>query len=83
MQAFAGLHDAGLDHFGVELAHRRDQSVLGITPASESLLAFTIAVNRITALRLIPISTGPCTDAHQQDDWGFAEPTIRVELFKG
>jgi hypothetical protein len=30
--------------------------VLGMTPASESLLAFTITMNRIVALRLTSIS---------------------------
>jgi hypothetical protein len=57
-------------------------SVLGITPASESLLAFTITMNRITALRLIPLSAGR-TGAHQQDEWAFAAPTTGMELFPG
>src|SRR5258708_5502031 len=61
-------------------------SVLGITPASVSLLAFTITMNRIVFLRLdlnSLNSLGPvATGAHQQDERGFAAPTCPAELFR-
>src|SRR3954467_9029306 len=49
-------------------------SVLGITPASLSLLAFTITINRIVTLRLSLVEpTG--AGLHQQDDRDFTAPT--------
>jgi hypothetical protein len=46
-----------------------------MTPASESLLAFTITMNRIATLRLISFSNRPLAGAHQQDERAFAAPT--------
>jgi hypothetical protein len=46
------------------------------------LLAFTITMNRIITLRLQSGHPGRLqTDAHQEDEWGFAAPTTRMELF--
>jgi hypothetical protein len=39
-------------------------SVPGIKPASESLLAFTITMNRIVMLRLIGFAARPLAGAH-------------------
>jgi hypothetical protein len=52
MQSLACLHDAGLHHLLVEFSIAVSISVLGITPASVSLLAFTITMKRIVVLRL-------------------------------
>ena len=47
MQALARLHDPALTISSLNLPIAVSSSVLGITPASESLLAFTITMNRI------------------------------------
>src|SRR5437588_4201103 len=58
-------------------------SVLGITPASVSLLAFTITMNRIVTLHFVSIPKASSrTSAHQQDEWDFAAPTCPAELFR-
>jgi hypothetical protein len=53
-------------------------SVLGITPASESLLAFTITMNRIVVLRFDPFWAGyRRAGLHQQDERAFTPPTCQ------
>jgi len=66
MQTFACHHDTGLHHLFIELAHCRQHSVLGITPASLLLSAFTITMNSIVSLRWVQI---PVTGF-----WAIAEP---------
>src|SRR3979409_1771009 len=62
-------------------------SVLGITPASLFLSAFTITMNRIIMLRLAFHSAGgpfPPLEfrLYWYDEGGFAAPTCRAELFR-
>src|SRR5712664_211395 len=61
-------------------------SVLGITPASVSLLAFTITMNRIVTLRLAfhlawRAVAPPESRLHGYDEQGFAAPTSQMKLF--
>jgi hypothetical protein len=53
-----------------------------MTPASESLLAFTITINRIAILRLDLSGAGYRRGGlRQQDEQGFTPPTCREKLF--
>jgi hypothetical protein len=54
-----------------------------MTLASESLLAFTITMNRIVTLRLISFPDRPLAGVHQQDEPDFAAPTDGWKLFPG
>jgi hypothetical protein len=47
MQPFAGLHHPGIDQLFVDLPIAANSSVLGIAPASDRVVAFTITMNRI------------------------------------
>src|ERR1700709_1981957 len=60
-------------------------SVLGITPASLSLFALTITMNRIVTLHFVisPVRRRVArTIARQQDEPGFAAPTCPAKLFR-
>jgi hypothetical protein len=53
MQTLARQHEAGLTISSLNLPIAVSISVLGITPASVSLLAFTITMHRIVTLRFV------------------------------
>src|SRR6185312_2042999 len=61
-----------------------NNSVLGITPASVSLLPFTITMNRmVVSLWSGRPFAGTVCIAHQEDEPAFATPTCALNLFRG
>jgi hypothetical protein len=55
--------------------------VLGIWPASESLLAFTITMNRIVILRFDRPRPATVASLRQLDERAFRPPTCQEKLF--
>jgi hypothetical protein len=73
-----------LTNSSLNLPIAANSSVLGMIPASVSLLAFTITMNRIVSLRLSIGQAGRLarpTIAHQQDEPPFTAPTCPEKLF--